>query len=58
MLQREGLIISEPNRRVRIADFSATDAEELYVDADRARGVAIRITVPTLGSQEWPNSRD
>src|SRR5689334_16751770 len=31
LLQREGLVLSEPNRRVRIADLSASDAEELYV---------------------------
>ena len=30
MLQREGLVISEPNRRLRIAELSATDMEELY----------------------------
>ncbi|MGH2937167.1 MAG: GntR family transcriptional regulator, partial [Solirubrobacterales bacterium] len=30
MLQREGLVISEPNRRVRITDLSSTDFEELY----------------------------
>jgi DNA-binding GntR family transcriptional regulator len=31
MLQSEGLVISEPNRRVRIAELSIADAEELYV---------------------------
>src|ERR671923_2666709 len=31
MLQREGLVISEPNRRVRVAELSSDDAEELYV---------------------------
>ncbi|MDX6653508.1 MAG: hypothetical protein QOH18_200, partial [Solirubrobacterales bacterium] len=50
MLQREGLVISEPNRRLRIAELSATDMEELYVMRVALEGVAIRITVPTLGS--------
>ena len=50
MLQREGLVISEPNRRLRIAELSAPDAEELYVMRVALEGVAIRITVPTLGS--------
>jgi DNA-binding GntR family transcriptional regulator len=50
MLQREGLVISEPNRRVRIAELSTTDAEELYVMRVALEGVAIRLTVPTLGS--------
>ena len=31
LLQREGLVVSEPNRRVRIAALSATDAEELGI---------------------------
>jgi DNA-binding GntR family transcriptional regulator len=50
MLQREGLVISEPNRRVRIAELSPADAEELYVMRIALEGVAIRITVPTLAS--------
>ena len=47
MLQREGLVISEPNRRVRIAELSSDDAEELYVMRIALEAVAIRITVPT-----------
>jgi len=31
MLQREGLVISQPNHRVRIAELSSEDAEELYI---------------------------
>jgi DNA-binding GntR family transcriptional regulator len=50
MLQREGLIISEPNRRPRIAELTAADAEELYVMRIALEGVAVRITVPRLGS--------
>ncbi len=48
MLQREGLVISEPNRRVRIAELSGDDAEELYIMRITLEAVAIRITVPTL----------
>jgi DNA-binding GntR family transcriptional regulator len=51
MLQREGLVISEPNRRVRIAELSATDAEELYVMRVALEGIAIRLTVPSLTSE-------
>lgn len=51
MLQREGLVISEPNRRVRVAELSPTDAEELYVMRIALEAVAVRLTVPTLGSQ-------
>ncbi len=50
MLQREGLVISEPNRRVRIAELSPTDAEELYAMRVALEAVAVRITVPTLDS--------
>jgi DNA-binding GntR family transcriptional regulator len=53
MLQREGLVVSEPNRRVRIAELSSNDAEELYVMRIALEGVAIRITVPTLTSDDF-----
>jgi DNA-binding GntR family transcriptional regulator len=53
MLQREGLVISEPNRRVRIADLSSDDAEELYIMRISLECVAIRITVPTLTSDDF-----
>lgn len=52
MLQREGLILSEPNRRVRVADFSISDAEELYAMRIALEVVAIRLTVPTLTSED------
>ncbi len=48
MLQREGLVISEPNHRVRIAELSGEDAEELYIMRISLETVAIRITVPVL----------
>jgi DNA-binding GntR family transcriptional regulator len=53
MLQREGLVISEPNRRVRIAELSGDDAEELYIMRISLEAVAIRITVPTLTSDDF-----
>jgi DNA-binding GntR family transcriptional regulator len=53
MLQREGLVISEPNRRVRIADLSSDDAEELYIMRIALECVAIRITVPRLSSDDF-----
>jgi len=52
MLQREGLVISEPNRRVRIAELSAADAEELYIMRVALEAVAVRITVASMGS-DW-----
>jgi DNA-binding GntR family transcriptional regulator len=53
MLQREGLVVSEPNRRVRIAELSSSDAEELYVMRIALEAVAIRMTVPTLTSTDF-----
>ncbi len=52
LLQREGLVDSEPNRRVRVAALSGTDAEELYVMRIALEVVAVRITVPELRSAD------
>jgi GntR family transcriptional regulator, rspAB operon transcriptional repressor len=52
MLQREGLVISQPNHRVRIAELSSEDAEELYIMRIALEAVAIRITVPHLTSAD------
>jgi DNA-binding GntR family transcriptional regulator len=48
MLQREGLVNSQPNHRVRIAELSSEDAEELYIMRIALEAVAIRVTVPVL----------
>lgn len=48
MLQRKGLVISQPNHRVRIAELSSGDAEELYIMRIALEAVAIRVTVPIL----------
>ena len=48
MLQRERLVTSEPNHRVRIAELSSEDAEELYIMRITLEAVAIRMTVPVL----------
>lgn len=52
LLQREGLVVSEPNRRVRIAGLSSSDAEEIYVMRFALEAVAIRVTVPRLVSAD------
>lgn len=53
MLQHEGLVISEPNRRVRVADLSAEDVEQLYSMRIALEAMAIRVTVPELGSADF-----
>jgi DNA-binding GntR family transcriptional regulator len=52
LLQREGLVIAEPNRRVRIAALSPDDAEGLFIMRIALEAVAIRITVPALTSDD------
>lgn len=52
MLQGEGLVISEPNRKVKIADLSAEDAEQLFVMRLALEVVAIRVTVPSMTSTD------
>src|ERR1700759_2906757 len=49
MLQNEGLVVSEPNRRLEIARLSATDVEELMQMRVALEGTSIRITVPHPG---------
>jgi DNA-binding GntR family transcriptional regulator len=52
MLQHEGLVVSQPNRRVRIAELSVGDVEELYVMRISLEAVAARITVPQLTPED------
>ena len=53
LLEREGLIVSEPNQRARVAEFSIADLEELYLTRISLESVAVRITVPTLGPEDF-----
>jgi DNA-binding GntR family transcriptional regulator len=46
MLQRDGLIDSEPNRRVRVTALSIPDLEELYASRIAIESLALRITLP------------
>lgn len=48
MLQREGLIESEHNRRVRVAGFSLPDLEQLYIMRVALESAAIRLTIPRM----------
>ena len=50
MLQHEGLVISEPNRRVRVAELSAADVEQLYSMRIALEAMAVQVTVPELGT--------
>jgi DNA-binding GntR family transcriptional regulator len=52
LLQREGLIVGEPNRRPRVAPLSGEDAEALYFMRITLEAMAIRATVPQLTSRD------
>jgi DNA-binding GntR family transcriptional regulator len=53
MLQSEGLIFTEPNRRVVIASLSIEDAEELYVLRVAIEVAAARVTLPQLTEADF-----
>ena len=55
MLERDGLVISEPNRSVRVAPLSGEDFEELCTMRVALEAVAVRISVPTLTSADLAN---
>lgn len=48
LLQREGLIHAEPNRRVRVTGLSVADLDELYALRITMEAFAIRLSVPHL----------
>ncbi len=52
MLQSDGLVEAEPNRRVRVAPLSAGDLEELYVIRITLEAEAIRLAVPRMRAED------
>jgi DNA-binding GntR family transcriptional regulator len=52
MLQREGLLEGEPNKRVRVASFSLEDMQELYALRITVEALAVRLTVPQLSDDD------
>jgi DNA-binding GntR family transcriptional regulator len=50
MLQREGLIEGESNKRMRVAGLSLDGLEDLYAMRILLEGLAIRLTVPRLSN--------
>ena len=52
MLQSEGLVEGEPNRRVRVAPISAKDLEELCVIRITLESEALRLSVPAMTSED------
>jgi DNA-binding GntR family transcriptional regulator len=58
MLQREGLIDSEPNRRVRVAELSLADLEQLYAARVLIEALAVRMTVPAYTAADLAELKD
>ena len=52
MLQSEGLVEGEPNRRVRVAPMTAVDLEELCVMRVTLEAEALRLSVPLMTSED------
>jgi GntR family transcriptional regulator, rspAB operon transcriptional repressor len=52
MLQREGLIDSEPNRRVRVAQLTVPDLEQLYAARIVIESLGARLAVPALTAED------
>jgi DNA-binding GntR family transcriptional regulator len=48
LLDMEGLVIREPNKRVRVAELTAADAEGLFIVRLSLEIPAARLTVPTM----------
>jgi DNA-binding GntR family transcriptional regulator len=58
MLQREGLIEGESNKRMRVAGLSLDDLEDLYAMRILLEGLAIRLTVPQLSKEALSALKD
>jgi GntR family transcriptional regulator, rspAB operon transcriptional repressor len=52
MLEQEGLIESEFNRRVQVASFSPEDLAQIYSIRIPVEAAALRIAVPMLGPED------
>ncbi len=52
LLEREGLVVAEPNRRVRIAGVSVEDLEDLYAMRITLEAFGASVTIPLLTDAE------
>jgi DNA-binding GntR family transcriptional regulator len=58
MLQREGLILSERNRQVRVAPLSVNDLEELYAHRLVIEALTLRLSVPRFDETDFEEMTD
>lgn len=57
LLENEGLVISEQNRRSRVAPLTATDAEELYCLRCGNEALAVLVSVPLMTPEDVQQMR-
>ena len=57
LLQTEGLLRSEPRRRVRVSPITTDDFEDLYAMRVVLDSLAVRLTVPLLSREELAEIR-
>lgn len=58
LLQHEGLVEGEPNRRVRVAALSVDDVEELYALRIVNEAIAVRVSVPEMTEDDLSRLRE
>lgn len=57
MLEREGLLTSEPNRRVRVPALSVSDLEQIYASRIVIEALAIRLSVEHFTDEQLTRMR-
>jgi DNA-binding GntR family transcriptional regulator len=57
MLQREGLITAEPNRRIRVTPLSLDDLEQVYAQRIMLEGLAISLSAPQATAADYEEIR-
>ncbi len=58
MLQRDGLVDSQYNRRVRVADLSTSELDEIYARRIVLEAMAVRATIPRLTTTDVARLRE
>jgi DNA-binding GntR family transcriptional regulator len=52
LLQQDGFVMAEPNRRVKVAPLSLEDLEDLYALRSAVEAAAIHMTIPALRPEQ------
>lgn len=58
LLEAEGLVVNDPHRGSRVADFSSDNASELYALRATLEGLATRLSVPHLSDDDTATLRE